>query len=76
MNKRQFLRKYPKPKAPADGMFFYDQITGSGEVFITFDELAQAGRQIMAAPDHIVEAELGKMHYSRDPTYNMRRKRR
>lgn len=64
-----------KPSAPPNGMFFFDQITGHGEVFITFDELKQAANEIMTYPDHIVEHEVGKMNYRRDPTYEMRRKR-
>lgn len=60
--------RYPKPEPPKDGMFLMDPDTGK-EAFITWEELNQACREIMGAPEY----ETGKPNYKNDPTYNLAR---
>lgn len=74
MNRRQFLRRFPKPTAPEDGMYIVDRDTGE-EVFVLFTTLSESAHQIMTMPEGFVEDATGKMPWQRDPTYNMKRKR-
>lgn len=74
LNRRQFLRRFPKPEAPEGGMYLVDPM--GGEVFVTFDQLRQMCEDIMSpAYATIVESDLGKMPWHRDPTYDMKRKK-
>lgn len=69
MNRRR-LRKLREalPKGDPNGLYL-------GDEFVTFDELHQTCQELMdPANAPLVESELGKMHYTKDPTYNMRKK--
>lgn len=72
--RRTLQRKYgrrppPAPQGDPNGDFF-------GGVFISWDELEYSCREVMrSANARIVEQELGKMDWRKDPTYNLRRKR-
>ena len=69
MNQRRRLRKIKEelPIADPHGLYL-------GAEFISYDTLHQVCSDIMhPANASFVEAELGKMHYTKDPTYNMKR---
>lgn len=63
----------PSPLNP-DGIYIVDPRTKQ-EVFVPFDELHEACKEIMELPADMIEAQTGKMHYTQDPTYNLRRKK-
>ena len=70
------LRRKIKDSLPkiSDGIWLRNPDTG-GETYVPFDHLHEIAKDIMhPANASAVEAELGKMHYTKDPTYNMRRK--
>lgn len=68
-------RKLPPAPPALDGVFLTNPDIDQ-HIFVTFDELQFACAQVMEPSNsRIVEEELGKMHYSKDPTYNMRRKK-
>lgn len=56
------------------GIYIVDPRTRT-EVFVSFDDLHEACKEIMTLPDSYIANETGKIHYSEDPTYNLRRKK-
>lgn len=68
---RRNLRKLHDsiPKGDPNGIHF-------GETFVSFDELHEVCSALMdPANSAEVETHLGKMHYTKDPPYNLRRKK-
>lgn len=58
------------PKADPDGLIL-------DNTFVSYSDLHHACADLMhPINEREVEQELGKMHYSKDPTYNMRRGKR
>lgn len=68
MNRRQFLRKFPKPE-PLNGVILRDPDVGDSQ-FFTFDELKQACEELMDFDTPL------KPDYKSDPSYNWNRKDR
>lgn len=57
------------PKENPDGLYL-------GVEFVSYVDLNRACAEIMhPALAPLVEQEFGKMHYTKDPTYHMKRKR-
>lgn len=62
------------PKPDPGGTWFRDPDSGR-EVFIPWEHLHLMCRDIMDPKNaDFVEADLGKMHFSKDPTYNLKGK--
>ena len=66
MNRRQFLRNFPKPE-PLDGVILRDPDIGD-EHFFTFDDLHYTCMEIMDFDTPL------KPNYKDDPSYNWNRK--
>lgn len=61
------------PAGDLSGMYIHRD---GVEHFITFEELQTICQAIMhPINESVVEQQFGKMHYSKDPTYNMGRKK-
>lgn len=65
----------PPLEGDPNGTWLPDPLTGR-QVFVPFDDLQYACKDVMNPEnDWFFEQECGKMHWSKDPTYNLRRKK-
>jgi len=72
------MRRHRKlePLPALDGVYFHDPSSPTGESFLTFDQLKEGCEQLMDPKlANAVARDFGKVHYSQDPTYNLRRKK-
>lgn len=59
---------------PPDGLTIYDPHTGE-YFFLSWQEVEACARSTMSTPEYFAATEYGKMHYSSDPTYDMRKRK-
>lgn len=66
-------RKLPPRPLPDNGVRLFHRGRGVF-IFVTFDKLHEMAQQVMDPRNSVyAEQQLGKMHYTKDPTYHMRK---
>jgi hypothetical protein len=64
----------PAPQGDPNGTWLPDHERKT-EVFVPFDELQYMCKDMMNPANAAFAEDMGKVHFSKDPTYNLRRKR-